>query len=142
MIYTELTKKAMEICCAAHAGQKDKGGFPYVFHPAHVAEQMTDEETTVVALLHDVVEDTDMTLEELRSAEIPEACLEALDLLTYDGVESYFDYVLRVKENPIARSVKLADLAHNSDLSRLAAPTEKDLQRVEKYRKAVALLQE
>ena len=141
MLYTDLTKKAMRLCFAAHAGQLDKGGVPYVFHPFHVAEQMEDELSTVVALLHDVVEDTDYTLEDLARMGFPEWALSALKLLTHDKRVPYLDYVAAIRHDPIARAVKLADLRHNSDLSRLSNPDASALARVEKYRRAIALLE-
>ncbi len=141
MLYTDLTKKAMRLCFAAHAGQLDKGGVPYVFHPFHVAEQMEDELSTVVALLHDVVEDTDYTLEDLARMGFPERALSALKLLTHDKRVPYLDYVAAIRHDPIARAVKLADLRHNSDLSRLTDPDASALARVEKYRRAIALLE-
>ncbi|MDE5582686.1 MAG: HD domain-containing protein [Ruminococcus sp.] len=118
MIYTELTKKAMQIAYEAHQGQYDKGDVPYIFHPYHVAEQMTDETTTCTALLHDVIEDTEITLEHLEK-EFPQEITEALKLLTRDGSMTYSEYIERLKHNPVARAVKLADLKHNSDMSRL-----------------------
>lgn len=142
MIYTEMTNRAMELAYRAHHGQFDKNGVPYVFHPFHLAEQMDTEETVTAALLHDVVEDTDYTLEDLRAMGFPDPVLEALSLLTHDPSVPYMEYVKRLKNNPIARAVKLADLTHNSDLSRLPAVTERDLERVEKYRRAKALLLE
>lgn len=140
MIYTELTKKAMKLCFAAHKEQVDKSGLPYVFHPFHLAEQMTDELTTAVALLHDVVEDTPYTFTDLREMGFPEEVLDALTLLTHERGTPYLDYVARLKDNPIARAVKLADLRHNSDLTRLDHVDARALKRAEKYRKAMALL--
>ena len=142
MIYTPLTKKALSLCFEAHKGQLDKSGLPYVFHPFHLAEQMADEVTTIVALLHDVVEDTNYTLDDLRDLGFPKAAIEAINCMTHDKTIPYMDYVAKIKENPIARTVKLADLRHNSDLSRIEAITEKDLERVEKYKRAIALLEE
>lgn len=142
MLYTPLTKKAMKLCFAAHKDQTDKSGLPYVFHPFHLAEQMTDEVGTVVALLHDVVEDTPYTLEDLRSMGFPPEVTEAIALLTHEKGVPYLDYVARLRGNPIARRVKLADLRHNSDLSRLDVIDEKALARVERYKKALALLEE
>ena len=142
MIYTEMTNKAMKLTYEAHQGQYDKSGLPYVFHPFHLAEQMDTEETVTVALLHDVAEDTDYTLEDLREMGFPDAVMDALALLTHDPSVPYMEYVERLKSNPIARSVKLADLTHNSDLSRLPVVTEKDLERVEQYRNAMILLKQ
>ena len=112
-----------------------------MFHPFHLAEQMTDEVTTIVALLHDVIEDTAYTLDDLRSMGFPVEALDALALLTHDKNVPYMDYVSRIKKNPIAKAVKLADLRHNSDLSRLDTPDNKALERVQKYRNAIALLE-
>ena len=142
MIYTDLTKKALMLCYKAHKDQQDKSGMPYVFHPFHLAEQMKDEITTVVALLHDVLEDTSYTAEDLKVMGFPEEAVAAIQMMTHDKSIPYMDYVARLKENPIARKVKLADLKHNSDLTRLDAPTEKDLKRVEKYRMAISLLED
>lgn len=140
--YTPMTKMAMAICFAAHKNQVDKGGMPYVFHPIHVAEQLETEEEVCTALLHDVVEDTWFTLEDLAAAGFPEGVLDALKLLTHDPREGYLDYVVRVRRNPIARRVKLADLAHNSDLNRLDTVGEKEKRRVLKYRMAQTILQD
>ena len=142
MIYTEQTKKAMRLSFKAHEGQLDRCGIPYVTHPLHLAEQMPDEDCTVAALLHDVVEDTDYTLEDLRRMDFPPRALEAVALLTHDPAEPYLDYVARLKQNPVARTVKLADLRHNSDLTRLDTVTERDLARVEKYAAALRLLED
>ncbi len=141
MIYTKLTKKALKLCFAAHRDQVDKSGLPYVFHPFHLAEQMTDELTTVTALLHDVVEDTDFTLEDLRGMGFPSEVIEALTLLTHDSDVPYMEYVAEIRHNPIAKAVKLADLRHNSDLSRLDYVDAFALKRREKYLAAIALLE-
>ena len=141
MIYTENTNKALRLAYEAHAGQFDKSGVPYVFHPLHLAEQMEDEESIIAALLHDVVEDTAYSLADLRAMGFPEKALEAVALLTHDAAEPYLSYVARVKENPVARRVKLADLRHNSDLSRIDRVTARDLKRVEKYAAAIRLLE-
>ncbi len=140
MIYTPKTKKALCLCFEVHKDQCDKSGMPYVFHPFHLAEQMETEDTTVVALLHDVVEDTDYTLDDLAAMGFGDAVIDALALLTHDPAVPYMDYVAAIKENPIARTVKLADLAHNSDVTRLDVVDEKALARREKYAQAMALL--
>ena len=141
MIYTEQTKKAMVIAYNAHHGQLDKCGIPYIYHPIHLAEQMQTEEECIVALLHDTVEDTDVTFEMLEK-EFSNTIVQAVKLLTRDGTVEYLDYVRNLKSNPIARNVKLADLKHNSDMSRLPNPTEKDWKRKEKYEKAMQILLE
>lgn len=142
MIYTELTKKAMRIAYDAHAGQFDKCGVPYVFHPMHLAEQMTSEKACCVALLHDVMEDTDITADQLREMGMPIDVVFALQLLTHAPEVDYMDYVRGIKHNAIAREVKLADLAHNSDLSRLERVSAEDLERNRKYAQARAILEE
>lgn len=142
MIYTPKTKLALKVCFEAHKEQVDKSGLPYVFHPFHLAEQMQTEETTVVALLHDVVEDTTVTLSMLAEKGFSQEILDAVALMTHkDGVD-YMDYVRAIKENPIAKAVKLADLRHNSDVTRLDVVDEKALKRREKYAEAIALLEE
>ena len=142
MIYTELTKKALRLCYEAHRDQFDKGGMPYVFHPFHLAEQMETEETEIVALLHDVAEDTDHTLQEIAGMGFPPSVVGALARLTHDKAIPYMEYIASIRSDPIARAVKLADLRHNSDLSRLEAADEKALRRVEKYREAIRMLEE
>ena len=114
---------------------------PYVFHPFHLAEQMQTEVTTIVALLHDVVEDTDYTLEDLSTLGFSKEVTDAIALMTHDDDTEYMDYVRAIKDNPIAKAVKLADLNHNSDLSRLDVVDEKALKRREKYLKAIELLE-
>lgn len=141
MIYTPMTKIALKLCFAAHKDQMDKSDMPYVFHPFHLAEQMQDEETTIVALLHDVVEDTDYTIEDLRQMGFSERVLSAIALMTHAPEVPYMDYVAKIKTNPIAKTVKLADLRHNSDLSRLDHITPRDEARAEKYKKAIELLE-
>ena len=142
MIYTEKTKKALKPCFEAHKDQVDKSGLPYVFHPFHLAEQMQDENTTIVALLHDVVEDTDYTLDDLRAMGFGEEVMEALSYMTHDPAVPYMEYVAKIRENDIARRVKLADLRHNSDITRLDAVDRKALDRVAKYAQAIRLLEE
>lgn len=141
MLYTPDTKKALQLCFHAHRDQTDKSGMPYVFHPFHLAEQMTTEDTIVTALLHDVVEDSHFTFADLEQLEFRPAVLEALRLLTHDDSVPYLDYILQLKHNPIARAVKLADLRHNSDLSRLDMVDDAACHRVNKYAAAIALLE-
>lgn len=142
MVNTPMTRKAMAFCYNAHHGQLDKSGVPYVFHPIHLAEQMDDEDSTITALLHDVVEDTPCTLEALRQEGFSEQVLSAVALLTHPEGMAYMDYVALIRENPIARKVKLADLRHNSDLTRLDVVTPKDRERAEKYHAAIRFLEE
>lgn len=140
MIYTALTKKAVRICFYVHKDQVDKTNMPYVFHPFHLAESMDDEISTCVALLHDVVEDTNITFIDLEKEGFSEEVIGALKLLTHDLDVPYMDYVRKIKENPVAAKVKLADLKHNSDLTRLDKVTEIDLERNKKYNEAIELL--
>lgn len=142
MIYTPLTQKAMRIAYAAHHGQTDKAGVPYIFHPFHVAEQMHSEAAVCAALLHDVAEDTALTPEDL-AREFPPEVVEAVRLLTRAPGTEYFAYVRALAKNPIAREVKLADLAHNADETRLAGcavDAAKLAARREKYARARAIL--
>ena len=141
MIYTPMTKMALKLCFEAHKEQTDKSGMPYVFHPFHLAEQMPDEDTTIVALLHDVVEDSDHTIDDLRSMGFSENVLSAIELMTHAPDVPYMEYVARIKTNSVARAVKLADLKHNSDLSRLDCVTPYDEERAAKYQSAMELLE-
>jgi (p)ppGpp synthase/HD superfamily hydrolase len=142
MIYTLMTMKAMKLAYAAHQGQFDKSGIPYIFHPYHLAEQMEDELTCTVALLHDVVEDTSVTMEELEQ-EFPKEVTDALKLLTHGDDVEYYDYVRAIKNNPIAKAVKYADIMHNSDHTRLIGcdiSEEKAKYWEVKYKKALEVL--
>jgi len=141
MIYTALTKQALKLCFEAHRDQIDKSGMPYVFHPFHLAEQMDTEESTIVALLHDIVEDTNYTLQDLKALGFPSNVIDALALMTHDPRVPYMEYVKGISANPLATKVKLADLQHNSDLSRLDSVDEKALSRVKKYAAAIELLE-
>lgn len=132
---------AKAIAEKAHAGQYDKAGKPYIEHPAYVAAQVQGEEAKAVAWLHDVVEDTSTTFEDLLSAGVSAQVVDALRLLTHDKSVPYLDYVRALKRNPLARMVKLADLRHNSDLSRLPKATSADEERLAKYQKAIQILE-
>lgn len=139
MLNTKLTKKAMIIAYNAHKNQFDKAGVPYIYHPIHLAEQMDTEKECIVALLHDVVEDTDITLDDLEK-EFPKELIEVLKLLTHDKSVDYMEYIKEIKKNDIAKKVKIADLIHNSDETRLEEITPKDILRNKKYRKALDIL--
>ena len=142
MIYTKMTKKAIKLMYEKHKDQVDKAGMPYVLHPLHVAENMNDEVSTTVALLHDIVEDTDMTFEQLSNLGFSQEVIDALKCLTHEDNVEYFDYIKKIGENHIATLVKIADLEHNSDLSRLDKVSEWDLLRVQKYSKCLGYLRE
>ena len=144
MIYTPLTNTAMRIAYQAHHGQLDYNGIPYIFHPIHLAESMDDEISCCVALLHDTVEDTALTIEDLKAVFPPEVT-DAVALLTLSNGTDYFDYVRAIKDHPIARKVKLADLAHNSDQTRCSGSDlseERKLKWKEKYEIAAKILTE
>ncbi len=140
MIYTDLTKKALKLCFEAHKEQTDKTGMPYVFHPFHLAEQMDDEISTVCALLHDVVEDTDITFDDLSAMGFPQEVTDVLKLLTHEKSVPYMEYVKKISTNPVATKVKIADLRHNGDVTRLDVLDEDMKKRFEKYKQALAIL--
>lgn len=136
MLYTPITKRALWFCMEAHAGQRDKAGLPYANHPLHLAEQMSTEDETCAALLHDVMEDCGATADDLRALGVSSAAVRAVELLTHrDGVP-YLDYVRALRENPIARRVKAADLRHNCYLARLDHVTDRDVARLCRYLQA------
>ena len=131
---------ALSIARQAHEGQLDKAGVDYIEHPIYVASQVDTEEEKAVALLHDVIEDSPFTAEELLLAGLPETVVTAVQILSKKKGQDYQTYLENVKSNSLARVVKLADLKHNSDLSRLETITDKDLERLEKYKKAIDYL--
>ena len=142
MIYTEMTIKAVKIAYDAHLGQLDYNGVPYIFHPYHLAEQMDDEISCTVALLHDVVEDTSITFADLEQM-FPKQVVEIIMLLTHDEKVDYFDYIRKIKTNAIATKVKLADIKHNSNEARSLGSNltkEQLLYWKEKYAKAKEIL--
>lgn len=125
--------KAYEIASMAHKNQKDKGGIEYINHPVAVSTLVGSLEEKIVALLHDVVEDTHVTLEELKSFGFNDNVIAAIDAISKKAGESTDDYMNRVKNNKLACSVKKADLLHNMDISRLKVVNKKDLERFDKY---------
>ena len=138
--YAKLLDLAIAIAKKAHAGQIDKADQPYILHPLTVMAQMEDVESKIVALLHDAIEDSDLTITELSQQGFPELITEAIAAITKLDGELYDDYLLRVMGNAIARKVKIADVSHNMDISRIANPTVKDFQRLEKYQKVLKQL--
>jgi len=144
MIYTNLTKLAMKIAFDAHKDQVDIAGLPYVFHPFYLASQMDDEDSTCIALLHDVVEDSNITFDNLEDVGFHDIVIKALALLTHDDEVPYLDYIQKIKDshNRLAIKVKLLDLMHNSDISRLNYINDEALNRIEKYNEAIKILQE
>ena len=144
MIYTAMTIKAMKLAYDAHAGQIDSNNVPYIFHPYHVAEQMDDEISCTVALLHDIIEDTNVTVEDLEK-DFPSEVVEAVKLLTHTDNVDYQLYLEKIKNNPVAKKVKLEDIKHNSDETRCNGtdiPHEQLCRWRKKYAKARALLLE
>jgi (p)ppGpp synthase/HD superfamily hydrolase len=137
-----LLTQAIEIATKAHAGQIDKAGQPYISHPLAVMAKMDKPETKIVAVLHDVIEDSDVTIADLIDQGFPSLITEAIAAITKLDAELYEDYILRVKSNAIACEVKIADIKHNMDLSRIANPTIKDFQRLEKYQKVLPQLED
>lgn len=131
---------ALKIATEAHKGQVDKAGIPYINHPLTVASLVDTEEEKIVALLHDTIEDTNITEQDLLNYGFSNKIIEAVKLLTHNKNVLYMDYVAKIKDNELARKVKIADLTHNSDLSRLKEITEKDKKRYEKYQKALLYL--
>ncbi len=145
MIHTPLTNKAARFAYKAHHGHVDDFGLPYIFHPFHLAELMADETTTCVALLHDVVEHTDVTFEMLET-EFPDYIVRSVRKLTHDKDCDYLEYIRSLMDDPVAKTVKLADLAHNSDPNRAAGLEGFDEHKAtldrERYAKAMEILME
>ncbi|WP_312438490.1 HD domain-containing protein [Janthinobacterium sp.] len=133
-------ERAIEIAARAHAGQADKGGAPYILHPLRVMLRVAPGAQQIVAVLHDVVEDSDVTFEDLEREGFSAEVVKGLRAVTKVEGESYEDFVARAARDPVGKAVKLADLMENSDLSRIAEPSRKDLERVEKYGRAIAYL--
>jgi (p)ppGpp synthase/HD superfamily hydrolase len=131
-----LLEKAISIATQAHLGQRDKMGAPYITHPLRVMARVDTEAEKIVAILHDVVEDTPVTMENLKSEGFPDELLQALDCVTNRPDEPYEDFVQRSASNPIALRVKIADLEDNMDVRRLETITAKDAERLNKYLKA------
>ena len=141
MLYTKKVKKALQIAFDAHKDQVDKAGLPYIYHPFYLATQMETEDSIIVALLHDVVEDSHYTFEQIESYAFSASIMAALRLLTHEDSEDYIAYIHRVKENKLARIVKLADLKHNSDESRLNRVDDKTRERLNRYAKSIKILE-
>ncbi|MBE9163688.1 MULTISPECIES: HD domain-containing protein [Microcoleaceae] len=138
--YELLLQRAIAIAAKAHEEQVDKAGNPYLDHPLFVMENVTSLEQKIVAVLHDAVEDSELTLEQLRSEDFPEVIVSAIAAITKIEGEAYAAYLERVIANPIALRVKIADVTHNLDIRRIANPTEADFQRMAKYKKVLSQL--
>ncbi|KZN19530.1 MULTISPECIES: HD domain-containing protein [Pseudomonas] len=137
---SQTLERAIAIAAAAHEGQVDKGGAPYILHPLKVMLRVNTLEERIVAVLHDVVEDCGISFDDLRKEGFSETVLMAIASVTKVPGESYEAFIERAAQSPIGRVVKLADLEENSDLSRIAQPSWEDLERVEKYRRAIGVL--
>ena len=138
----ELLERAIKLAEKYHKGQFDKGGNPYIEHPLRVMENVESIEEKVLAVLHDVLEDCDVSKDQLTNARIPKYLVEKLEILCKGKNEKYFDYIDRIKATKLAINVKLSDLKDNMNLDRLKEVTEKDLKRLEKYKKAKEILQD
>ncbi|MBW2145562.1 MAG: GTP pyrophosphokinase [Deltaproteobacteria bacterium] len=132
--------KAVLLAVQAHTGQKDKAGAPYILHPLRIMLQMRTETEMMAAVLHDVIEETDWTLDALRKEDFPEEVLIAIDCLSRKDGETYEEFIERVKHLPLAQRVKLADLKDNMNIRRLSNLTAKDMERLKKYHWAWLLL--
>jgi (p)ppGpp synthase/HD superfamily hydrolase len=137
----DLIEKSLEIALKAYSGQRDKAGKTYILHPLRIMSRMETEEEMAVALLHDVIEDSEFTSADLLGEGIPPIVVEAVQLLSKEEGENYHDFVDRVAENPLATKIKIADIEDNINVLRLEAIGEKDLERVAKYHRAWKKLQ-
>ena len=141
MFYSEKVKRAALIAYNAHKDQSDKGGYPYIMHPIHIAEQMETEDETIVALLHDVIEDTDIGFDYLKKEGFSDTVINCLKILTKDPNEDYMDYIRKIKKTGgIALKIKKADMAHNMIAERISKKIQSDESRMEKYRAAFDIL--
>ncbi|MCM3132124.1 GTP pyrophosphokinase [Paenibacillus polysaccharolyticus] len=132
---------AISVALKAHKGQLDKGGHPYILHPLAVMNRVASIEEKVVAVLHDVIEDSEVTIEELRELGFSEEILTAIQLLTRSTEDSYEEFIEKTIMNRTARNVKIADIQENMNISRIKNPMEEDYNRLEKYRKALERLE-
>lgn len=131
-----LLESALKIAIKAHEGQTDKAGKAYILHPLRIASNCSTIETQIVALLHDVVEDSSITLEDLKTSGFPDTIIDAIDSVTRRRNESYMDFVCRCSKNPIGKAVKLLDLDDNMNIKRLSKISEADIKRLNKYKVA------
>lgn len=136
-----MLNKAIEIARIAHEGQVDKGGQPYITHPLRVMNNVETVEEKIVAVLHDSVEDSDLTLEDLRTEGFSDLIVDAIAAITKGEGEKRQDYLNRVMNNQIALRVKIADMTDNMDISRIPNPTDRDRERIRIYKKNIIKLQ-
>lgn len=137
-----MLEKAMILAATAHMGQLDKGGNPYILHPVRVMLRCNTLEEKIVAMLHDTLEDSDLTADDLVKEGFPKEIVDAVVTLTRKTGENYLEHIQKVSKNPLATTVKLSDLADNMDLNRLPGLTPKDFQRLERYLRAKLILEE
>lgn len=135
-----MLEKALEIAKKAHEGQVDVGGAEYINHPIEVAKHCEGKDAKIVALLHDVIEDSDVSLEDLKAHGFKDEIINALEIISNRSGISYDEYIQSIKDNDLAREVKIQDLIHNSDLSRLRVVRDKDRNRVKRYNDALEFL--
>ncbi len=140
MLYTALTKKALALACSVHQGQTDRFGMPLGAHLIHLAGRMTDEDTVVVALLHETLERGVLTLSDLRREGFSEKIVDAVNVITYRGERQYVRFIRRVKENRIAAVVKAADLRHDTDITRMDVISDQETALLQKYERALRIL--
>jgi (p)ppGpp synthase/HD superfamily hydrolase len=134
-------ERAIEIAVQAHKGTSDKGGSPYILHPLAVMYNLDTDDEKIVGVLHDVVEDTQWTFEKLLDEGFSITLVDALRSVTkHEGGEDYFDFIQRAKKNPLGRKVKIADIQHNMDVTRIKVISDKDATRLNKYKKALEIL--
>lgn len=131
-----LLEVAIKVAVNAHSGQVDKGGQPYILHPLRVMMSLIDEKDKIIGVLHDTVEDTDVTYDYLKEVGFDDEIIEGIKSVTRNKGETYNQFIDRVSLNPRGKRVKLADIEDNMDISRIPNPSEKDYNRVEKYKKA------
>lgn len=139
--YNQLLELAIKVATEAHVGQVDKGGKPYINHPQAVAASLTNTEYKIVAYLHDVCEDTSITFDDLKDMGFTYRIVNSIRLLTKTDELTYEEYLRRLRMDSCARAVKIADLKHNMDITRIPNPSEKDYVRIEKYKKSLAFLE-
>lgn len=139
--YNQLLELAIKVATEAHAGQVDKGGKPYINHPQAVAASLTNTEYKIVAYLHDVCEDTSITFDDLKDMGFTYRIVNSIRLLTKTDELTYEEYLRKLRMDSCARAVKMADLKHNMDITRIPNPSEKDYARIEKYKKSLAFLE-
>ena len=138
----EMVKRAYRFALKAHEGQLDKGGKPYIDHVMYVASKFIDSsELRIVAMLHDVVEDTKYSIEDIESEGFDKCIIDALRVITKPDDMDYMDYIERISFNELASRVKIEDLKHNMDITRISNPTDYDFKRVKKYKKALEYLE-